>query len=462
MADRISDSLEQGLDSGINAAAAAKGAYDAAQGIGAAASSQAGAAASSTAASGAGGAAGAGAAAGTAAGGPAGTVMGYVAGLAAGLLAAPAAKALIVLLAFILMVFCSLPSMFWESPVDVLDNTGPETVYRQYKGYICDKYADNLQSQKDAIEDDFERRMDSDEFEDYDRVEFSFSFQPSEAVLLAESEESAILIVALYEIREDDWRTATFADFKRSVDGVSWWSGLLSRSLLEEEKETAREDGERVLHVHQLWKLEDTGVASFRQKFGITGEKEYIKAAEMAVNLKIYFEGYEGVWSTPGNSSGGIYPGGGTNYTIRQALDALEPVEFFGGDIILPVSGNWYISSPFGWRNYAPDPYHTGIDFAGNGIHGRAVKSVMDGTVLLILDSGNSGFGKHVVVYHGGGVTTMYAHLSSYGAYKAGDSVRAGAVIGYVGSTGLSTGSHLHYEYQIDAKAHDPADYLPL
>lgn len=108
---KTSDSLEGGIDSGIGAASAFAGA------------------ASAKAAASAGGAAMVGAAAGTAAGGPAGTVLGTAAGLAAKLAVSPVVKGTIVLALFLVMVFSSIPSMFFEQPVDIANNTGPQAVY---------------------------------------------------------------------------------------------------------------------------------------------------------------------------------------------------------------------------------------------------------------------------------------------------------------------------------------------
>ena len=111
-----------------------------------------------------------------------------------------------------------------------------------------------------------------------------------------------------------------------------------------------------------------------------------------------------------------------------------------GGGSASPVPGA-VIGAHFGqygsWSRY-----HTGLDFrAGYGTPIRAVKS---GTVLF---AGNSGdwAGNHVAIKHGDGMTTMSSHMSSM-AVSAGQSVRAGQVIGYVGSTGRSFGAHLHFE----------------
>lgn len=86
--------------------------------------------------------------------------------------------------------------------------------------------------------------------------------------------------------------------------------------------------------------------------------------------------------------------------------------------------------------------YHTGLDFRAG--YGTPIKAVADGVVLY---AGNGGdwAGNHVAVRHAGGLTTMSSHMSSM-AVNAGQSVKAGQIIGYVGSTGRSFGPHLHFE----------------
>ena len=71
-----------------------------------------------------------------------------------------------------------------------------------------------------------------------------------------------------------------------------------------------------------------------------------------------------------------------------------------------------------------------------------------------------NGYGYTVVISHGNGFTTLYAHQSTI-AVSSGESVAGGDVIGYVGSTGWSTGPHLHFEVRVDGVAVDPALYLP-
>ena len=122
-----------------------------------------------------------------------------------------------------------------------------------------------------------------------------------------------------------------------------------------------------------------------------------------------------------------------------------------------PVQG--IVTSSFGSRL---DPFkgegafHTGIDIATNV--GDAVRAPADGTVLKA--GLGTGYGREVVVDHGHGIETLYAHLSGF-AVITGQDVHKGDILGYVGSSGHSTGPHLHYEVRIHDTPVNPSKYLP-
>ncbi len=85
------------------------------------------------------------------------------------------------------------------------------------------------------------------------------------------------------------------------------------------------------------------------------------------------------------------------------------------------------------------------VDFQRSDANGKNVLSSAPGKVTTVRDLGNTSYGKYIVVDHGGGVTTLYAHLSQF-RVSVGQQVSTGTRIGNVGSTGGSTGPHLHYE----------------
>jgi len=123
-----------------------------------------------------------------------------------------------------------------------------------------------------------------------------------------------------------------------------------------------------------------------------------------------------------------------------------------------PVIGEVEFTSGFGIRN---DPFlgrpamHTGLDFRAST--GDPVRATANGKVVSSGWAG--GYGRMVEIDHGNGLSTRYGHLSEIGV-KVGDQIKIGQVIGAVGSTGRSTGPHLHYETRIDGDAVDPQKFL--
>jgi len=101
---------------------------------------------------------------------------------------------------------------------------------------------------------------------------------------------------------------------------------------------------------------------------------------------------------------------------------------------------------------------HTGIDYGAPT--GTPVSAIADGTVTMARRNG--GYGNFVQIRHAGGLVSCYGHLSRYGAgVKARRSVRQGQTVGYVGTTGLSTGPHLHFEVRQGGKAINPLKLIP-
>jgi murein DD-endopeptidase MepM/ murein hydrolase activator NlpD len=123
-----------------------------------------------------------------------------------------------------------------------------------------------------------------------------------------------------------------------------------------------------------------------------------------------------------------------------------------------PIDGDIELASPFGVRT---DPFngspamHTGIDLHGET--GESVRVTADGTVTSAGWSG--GYGRVIDIDHGNGLSTRYGHLSAI-EVRVGQTVRTGQIIGRVGSTGRSTGPHLHYETRVRGEAVDPQKFL--
>ncbi len=148
--------------------------------------------------------------------------------------------------------------------------------------------------------------------------------------------------------------------------------------------------------------------------------------------------------------------------SVDQLDDALSRLDTIRNEassypIMTPLPGQ-PVSSAFGNRKdplLGTNAFHSGIDFRGPA--GLAVKASAAGKVIHAGSSG--GYGNMVEIKHASGWTSRYAHMSQI-RVQEGDTVAAGATIGAVGSTGRSTGPHLHFEVRRSDAAHDPAPFL--
>ncbi len=147
----------------------------------------------------------------------------------------------------------------------------------------------------------------------------------------------------------------------------------------------------------------------------------------------------------------------------RAALDAIinaavansSNIDYVGGSWRWPAPGYRRVSSKFGWRSWSQS-YHKGIDIAAPT--GAAIIASNAGTVVT--SSFNAGgYGNYVIVDHGGKYMTVYGHLSRR-SVGVGQKVGGGQTIGLCGSTGRSTGPHLHFEIRVNGTAQNPLNYL--
>lgn len=140
----------------------------------------------------------------------------------------------------------------------------------------------------------------------------------------------------------------------------------------------------------------------------------------------------------------------------RRPGPASPPPARGSGRLRYPI--NAPVTSEYGWRVhpvYGTRKLHAGMDFGA--AYGSAIHAAGSGVVVTAGWMG--GYGNAVVIDHGGGVATLYGHQSRL-AVSAGRRVSAGQVVGYVGSTGLSTGPHLHFEVRVNGSPVNPRGYL--
>ncbi len=153
-------------------------------------------------------------------------------------------------------------------------------------------------------------------------------------------------------------------------------------------------------------------------------------------------------------------------YKLQLKLAAENAARKTGGKWTWPVPGHTTVTSNFGWRIhpiYGYKKFHSGVDISVP--LGSKVVAARSGTVILVSNPvqghnyGGSGYGNYVVIDHGDGKATLYGHLQQTNV-KVGQEVDAGDRIGLSGSTGTSTGPHLHFEVRVKGTTVNPRDYI--
>ncbi|MEI6040466.1 MAG: LysM peptidoglycan-binding domain-containing M23 family metallopeptidase [Candidatus Berkelbacteria bacterium] len=137
--------------------------------------------------------------------------------------------------------------------------------------------------------------------------------------------------------------------------------------------------------------------------------------------------------------------------TLKKVSNTVKTA--FKGTFGRPVRG-WDMSQVFGHTNF--EKYHTGIDLTSRS--GTTILASASGTVTLYRGWGG-GYGNHIVINHGNGYSTLYGHMSAF-TVSNGQYVNQGQQIGIMGSTGWSTGTHLHFEIRKNNSPQNPLNYL--
>ncbi len=147
------------------------------------------------------------------------------------------------------------------------------------------------------------------------------------------------------------------------------------------------------------------------------------------------------------------------NEELKELLRSLAPSDYIGGNMIWPTPGYTRITTVFGMRTHPITgvyKMHTGIDIAAAG--GTKILAAASGTVLKTGYS--SAWGNYILLDHGGGIATFYAHMKTSAIVATGETVTKGQKIGAVGTTGLSTGNHLHFEVRVNGDSVQPLNYV--
>lgn len=142
---------------------------------------------------------------------------------------------------------------------------------------------------------------------------------------------------------------------------------------------------------------------------------------------------------------------------INAIYDSYESQgEYTGGIMTWPLPGFTGITSYYGWRFNNTD-FHTGIDISGANVYGSNIVAAADGVVIKANETyvQGVGYGRYLIIDHGGNISTLYGHTSQL-LVSEGDHVTRGQVIAKVGSTGWSTGPHLHFEVRENGTAVNP------
>ena len=143
---------------------------------------------------------------------------------------------------------------------------------------------------------------------------------------------------------------------------------------------------------------------------------------------------------------------------LKRIASSSSTSKYTGGTMTWPLPNYYTVTSPFGNRLHPilkKYKMHTGIDIAGAGCNGKNIVAAASGKVITA--GWISGYGYTVMIDHGGGIVTLYAHSQKL-LVKVGEQVKAGQAIALVGSTGNSTGPHLHFEVRENGKYVNPLD----
>ncbi|MBR2240513.1 MAG: peptidoglycan DD-metalloendopeptidase family protein [Clostridia bacterium] len=231
----------------------------------------------------------------------------------------------------------------------------------------------------------------------------------------------------------------------------------LKTSLENEKKEVEEVKQEKEQKTQQLQKLkaekeEKAANLTEEQKALETKLSEYKAQAEQYSQLERQAIAREEAARKAAQSQSSSSSSGNTSSS------AVVSNPYTGGKLGWPCPSSSRITSQYGYRIlFGVRDFHTGIDIGA--VHGSNICAAESGTVILANYGWNGGYGNYIILNHGNGITTRYAHASQL-YVSAGQTVSKGQVIAAIGTTGNSTGPHLHFEVRINGSHTNPLNYL--
>lgn len=274
-------------------------------------------------------------------------------------------------------------------------------------------------------------------------------FQKYEAVFMVRAR-------AMYENSEIDYLEILFGadDFGDFLSKIEMISQLMDydNGILEKLNETKEKIAAAKEELENILVRQEENAASLEARKGSLAETLSQKQS-MLDSMTKDVEKYKALYEAAEKAEQEL---------IRQNSAALSysanPVKYTGGRFVWPVPASSRITSQYGYRIhpvYNTRKFHSGIDIGAP--YGVDILAAADGTVTLATTNG--GYGKCIIINHGSGITTLYGHNSTL-LVSVGNKVTKGQVIAKAGSTGVSTGPHLHFEVRVNGSTTDPMQYL--
>jgi murein DD-endopeptidase MepM/ murein hydrolase activator NlpD len=236
------------------------------------------------------------------------------------------------------------------------------------------------------------------------------------------------------------------ADAQRT-DLVQQKAGLVQQQAHEQELE--KKLSQSIAQVKYELKVIDgqsTALAQRIAEMEIARQDQLIAEAEQAAWQQAQFWMQHNLFSLPGANA---------NHSTKYAL--IWPLQQGSLTLLFGPCTQWFEPPAFGYPHF-----HTGVDIAYN--QGSPILAADDGVVVAadssVLNGQLVGYGNYIILAHRNNYFSLYGHLLGF-VVKAGDSVHQGQLIGYEGSTGNSTGPHVHFEYRYGGQPTNPLPYLP-